>query len=149
MNTQREAVIPVQIIQEIIWFCNIKEKLSFRETCKLLLNFVDRNILTTVTTTLCGSGEKGCFDGEALTAKFKFPFFGALDSSSYILYVSDNFNDVIRRIDLSSGKVSTLCGAPTKKGFKDGIGIKSLFNCPTGLALNEKEKILYVSDTRN
>ena len=56
---------------------------------------------------------------------------------------------MIRKIDLSTNKVNTLCGTPGVKGWKDGIGSESQCYYPTGLALNEKEKILFVSDSLN
>ena len=149
MNPQAQTIIPIPIIEEIIYLSQLKEKLSFRQSCKLFFHSTNREFFPTITTTLCGCGEQGFEDGEALRAKFNYPEFGALDSSSNILYVSDTNNHVIRRIDLSTNKVDTLCGTPTTKGFKDGIGSESQFNSPTGLALNEKEKVLYVSDSGN
>ena len=118
MDSQISSIIPIPIIGEIIWFCDKREKVSFRRTCKLFMNFVDRNIFTgTITTTLCGSSQ-GYEDGIGINSKLNHPYFGCLDSSSKFLYFTDEYNHVIRRIDLSTNEVSTICGAPTKSGFR-------------------------------
>ena len=40
---------------------------------------------------------------------------------------------MIRRIDLSTNRVDTLCGTPKTPGLKDGIGNESQFFYPSGL----------------
>lgn len=100
MNTQVQVVIPEPIIKEIIALSELKEKLSFRQSCKEFFLFTNREFFPTITTTVCGSEGRGYKDGDAPTTKFHNTKFGALDSSN-ILYVSDYFNHSIRRIDLS------------------------------------------------
>src|SRR5690242_16114420 len=69
MNPQAQTIIPIPIIEEIISFSQLKEKLLFRQSCKLFLLFTNREFFPTITTTLCGSLQ-GYEDGEALKAKF-------------------------------------------------------------------------------
>lgn len=144
MDPQCMLRVPIPIIEEIISFSSLKEKLTFRITCKKFQHITNR-YFPTFTTTLCGNIE-GNKDGDFLSAEFNRPEFGVLDSSSNSLLISDVFNYKIRRIDLSTKKVSTLCGGP---GWKDEIGGDSLPCFPSGLALDEREKILFVSDCMN
>lgn len=146
MNPQLELEIPIPIMEEIIYLSTLLDKLNFRLTCKLFLLSTNKKFFPTITTTLYGNT---CESEDSSNVKFCNPFFGVLDSSSNILYVSDRGNNVIKKIDLSTNRVTTLCGIPTKRGWKDGIGSDAQFNSPSGLALNEKEKLLYVSDSRN
>ena len=149
MNSQVNVLLPIPMIETIILLSSLRERISFRASCKRFLWFTTEKFFPTFTTTLCGSGEEGYLDGDALVAKFCHPHFGVLDSPSNILFVSDCGNHVIRKIELSTNRVSTLCGTPGKGGWKDGIGSESQFSFPVGLALNEKEKILFVSDLFN
>lgn len=92
---------------------------------------------------------KGHEDGNLIHAQFNSPTFGALDSSSTTLFVSDNANHVIRKIDLLTDQVMTLCGTPTEWGWKNRVGSESQFWHPGGLALHEKKNLLYVADSQN
>lgn len=147
MDPQCMLRVPIPIIEEIISFSSLGEKLKFRISCKKFKHITSK-YFPTFTTTLCGN-TKGYEDGNFLNAKFNKPSFGVLDSSSNVLFVSDTYNHIIRKIDLSTKKVSTLCGTPGKIEWKDGIGMESQFYFPSGLALNEREKILFVSDCMN
>jgi DNA-binding beta-propeller fold protein YncE len=57
-------------------------------------------------TTLAGDGTPGYQDGDALSARFNEP--GGIAFADNILYIADTNNHVIRKLDLASGKVSTL-----------------------------------------
>lgn len=61
-----------------------------------------------IVTRTFGSGLRGFSDGPADTAQFNNPRGIALDGDN--LYVADTGNHAIRRIDLSSGQVTTLAG---------------------------------------
>lgn len=134
MNFQFEVLLPIPILEEIIFLSALDTKLTFRVTCKRFLQFTAEHFFSTFTTTLC---EVIC------------PYFGVLDSSSNSLFVSDYGSDVIRKMDLSTNRITTLCGNFKKAGLKNGIGSEAQFHCPSGLALDEKERILYISDARN
>lgn len=148
MDPQLNLKLPIPIIESIISFSSLEEKLGFRLTCKRFFIFATKNFFPVITTILCG----GCADfqdGDLRAARFWFPSVGVLDSSSTNLFVSDQFNDVIRKIDLISNQVTTFCGTPKKKGHKNGLSHEAQFCFPLGLALHEEEKVLYVADTLN
>lgn len=148
MNTQVNLIIPIPIMEEIISLCGLFDKMTFRVTCKQFLLFTTIHFFPTFTTALCGS-ECGYQDGEFTRAAFNHPTFGVLDSFFNNFYISDSNNHVIRRIDLLTNQVTTLCGTPTKVGWKDGIGNEAQFWFPRGLALHKKENLLYISDSWN
>lgn len=64
----------------------------------------------TVATFAGRSGEAGNADGSAADARFRSPEGLLIDKLA--LYVADTGNRMIRRIDLQSGQVQTLAGAP-------------------------------------
>ena len=49
---------------------------------------------------------------------------------------ADSFNQLIRRVNPTSGMVSTLAGTATTSGFADGQGTAAIFNYPHGLTLD-------------
>jgi len=51
--------------------------------------------------TLAGSGEKGCKDGELLSARFNLPFSVCVDEDAQVCYVADVGNNKIRSVSLS------------------------------------------------
>ena len=63
------------------------------------------------------------------------------------LYVTDRFNHTIRKIEISSGMVSTIAGRVGSLGPADGIGLLSMFMFPAGIASDGTN--LYVADTDN
>lgn len=148
MDSQLNLLVPIPIMEQIISFSTLADKLAFRMTCKQFSNFTTKQFFPTFTTTLC-SNLLGHQDGKLMHAAFNRPYFGVLNASSTILYVSDRNNHVIRKIDLSTNQVTTLCGTVMNPGWKDGIGKDAQFDFPSGLALNEKENLLYISDSWN
>lgn len=73
----------------------------------------------------------------------------AVDSSGTYLYVADTGNHAIRRIELSSGTVTTLAGTLGTSGSTDETGTSALFKSPVGVALDSAATHLYVADTGN
>jgi hypothetical protein len=51
---------------------------------------------------------------------------------------ADCYNNLVRRIDVSSGAVTTLAGGlgGTTSGFADGVGTAATFNQPKGVAMD-------------
>jgi uncharacterized repeat protein (TIGR02543 family) len=82
-------------------------------------------------TTLTGSGS-GYADGGQTAARFADP--SSLCAAGNYLYVSDQGNHAIRRIDLATRQTVTLAGAPGVAGFADGLGAGALLGYPHGMA---------------
>ncbi len=116
---------------------------------------------TGVVTTIAGiAGGNGSTDGPGSRALFCGPtvnFNGllslqggptgiAVDAAGNV-YVSDNGNNNIRKID-TSGMVTTLAGHTGVVGFVDGVGTQASFNNPQGLAVDRSGNV-YVADANN
>lgn len=77
-------------------------------------------ISTGVTTTLAGSsGAAGSTDGAFASARFFAPS-GIGVASNNSLYVSDQGNNSIRKLNLSSGMVTTIVGNPSSRFDQEG-----------------------------
>ena len=102
--------------------------------------------------TIAGMVSIGTNDGAnvwPLYAEFDFPQGVAVDSGTN-LYVTDTFNNSIRKVALISGTwtTTTICGAYANKGNVDGSGSNAMFNTPIGIAVDSGTN-LYVADTYN
>jgi len=104
-----------------------------------------------VVTTLAGvPGSGGSTDGKGAAAQFYAPEGLAVDSSGNI-YVSDYFNNAVRKIAPvgTNWIVTTLAGCPTcPGGTNDGPGMTARFNNAFGLTRDHNGN-LYVADTVN
>ena len=98
-----------------------------------------------VVTTLAGSTTSGSTDGTGIAASFYYPAGVAVDGSGN-LYVADNGNNMIRKID-SAGVVTTLAGSTTS-GSTDGTGPAASFLGPAGVAVDGSGNV-YVADSAN
>ena len=122
-----------------------------------LLDITTKNV-----TTLAGSGNRGYKDGMGTNAEFAFSVSpvgiptcsrdncprnlfldGIAVSSIGIIYISDSFNNRIRRIS-QNGNVSTVAGSTA--GFEDGLF--SMFNFPLGISIT-KDDLLIIADSMN
>ncbi len=95
--------------------------------------------------TLAGDGVAGSSDGRGAAARFNGPIGVAVDAAG-VVYVSDTYNDRIRRI-APNGEVTTIAGG-RRAAQADGPGPQALFDSPTGLALAANGD-LYIADTGN
>ena len=95
--------------------------------------------------TLAGDGLAGDKDGVGAAAQFNGPIGVAVDADG-VVYVSDTYNDRIRRIGLH-GEVTTVAGGK-RAGLADGAAAQALFDTPTGLAISATGE-LYIADTGN
>lgn len=94
-------------------------------------------------TLLAGSKEQeGALDATGAFARFNNP--GGITSDGTNLYIVDTGNQAIRKLELATGKVTTLAGLVGKRGHKDGIGQEARFNIPQGIAIDRDA--LYVTD---
>lgn len=96
-------------------------------------------------TTFAGTGEAGLVNGDISVAQFNNPLGIAIDKSGNV-YVSDNVNFVVRKID-TKGYVSTYAGNG-QQGYTDGIGSASQFSYVNYMCIDD-ENNLYVADPDN
>ena len=92
----------------------------------------------------------GVADGAGTAASFNHPRGVATDGTT--LYVADTGNHKIRRVDISTGTVTSLtgtAGAASGAGAADGANFNATFNSPTGIAIDSTKTFLYVADTNN
>ncbi len=96
--------------------------------------------------TLCGSGVLGYADGNATAARFSSPVgLAILDMSD--LFVSDQGNHCIRKINIITGTTFTHAGSGGVSGFVNNTGTAARFNRPAGMTIYNN--LLYVADSYN
>ena len=94
------------------------------------------------------AGSQAVLDGAASTATFAEPLGITCDGTN--LYVSDTYNNKIRKIVIATGVVSSLTGVASEQsasGAADGAGATATFNQPSGITTDGTR--LYVVDTFN
>jgi|GEM_PF-1048953 hypothetical protein len=101
------------------------------------------NIVTTIVTTIGGNGNPGLKDGIGDSAMFNWP--DALFYKNGFLYVGDNQNNAVRKIDLSTNMVTTIAGNGTP-GYKDGPADSSLVRNPGGIVVDSVNDIYFADD---
>jgi DNA-binding beta-propeller fold protein YncE len=72
----------------------------------------------------------GFSDGSVNTAKFNAPTGLTIDAAGEYLYVTDRDNHAIRQIRISDGYVTTVAGAPERRGEIDGTVATGTMNLP-------------------
>lgn len=101
-------------------------------------------------TLFAGESGAGYEDGSIEDAKFSSPTGLALFENE--LYIADQANHKIRKINLETGEVSTVAGAGDKiygeRGFLDGAALEAQFNSPTAVAV-DSDGTVYVADSEN
>jgi len=100
--------------------------------------------LSTVVTTLAGTGSSGSANGTGTSASFNNPYGITTDGTN--LYVADYSNHLIRKIVISTGAVTTLAGTGSS-GSANGTGTSASFQSPEGITTDGTN--LYVADTEN
>lgn len=99
--------------------------------------------------TVCGlPGKEGFKDGDSREARFYRPTGVVVDSKGETLFVCDRENHAIRRVNLLTLQVDTLCGS-SQKGKADGIGTKAEFKVPITLCFDLTGANLFVCDSKN
>jgi len=107
---------------------------------------------TGAVTTLAGSGLKGYINGPDLTARFNNPLKIVLTPDAHYALVTDHDNHKIRKVDVSTGRVTTLSGSSA--GFQDGVATLAnadasnlaKFNGPAAIAITPDGGTAIVSD---
>jgi hypothetical protein len=101
-------------------------------------------ISTGVVTTLAGTGSSGSSNGTGTSASFNQPSGITTDGTN--LFLAEHNNNLIRKIVISTGVVTTLAGTGSS-GSANGTGTSASFNNPYGITTDGTN--LYVSDTYN
>ena len=137
---------------------------DFSNHCIRMIDFRKERV-----TTIAGSKERktGHQDGRGQNSLFYFPNSIVVNKGQNLLFVSDQYNHVIKQIDISAlhqhmfGEmyedqqknqkpregdndkiefeffVSAICGKPKQRGFEDGIGNEAKLNEPIGMAFSQ------------
>ncbi|WP_179638913.1 NHL domain-containing protein [Tunturibacter empetritectus] len=107
------------------------------------------NLTTGFITTIAGTTSGFSGDGApALSAQLNLPTALAIDASGN-LYLADTANHRIRRIDASTGLITTIAGTGTQGYSGDGAAVLSAaIDSPTGIAIDPSGN-LYLADTHN
>jgi DNA-binding beta-propeller fold protein YncE len=101
--------------------------------------------LTTAVSTLAGTaGKLGSVDGTGASAQFSSPASVTTDGTN--LYVADKGNNVIRKIVIATGVVSTVAGTGIAGNVDSAMGPAQFFG-PQGITTDGTN--LYVADTGN
>jgi trimeric autotransporter adhesin len=109
-------------------------------------------VSTGIITTVAGNGTVGYSGdgGPATSATLNGPFSVAVDSSGN-LYIADRGNNVIRKVDASSGVITTVAGnATVPPGYSGdgGAATAATLNSPYGVGVDSSANI-YIADTNN
>jgi sugar lactone lactonase YvrE len=104
---------------------------------------------TSQVTTIAGGGAfmPGYADGVGTQATFKEPRGLAISSDGQVLYIADTRNNLIRKMVIATGNVSTIAGHAGFPGTLNGPGPDAYFYQPVSLALDGNK--LYVADGAN
>ena len=105
---------------------------------------------TGVISTIAGTGQAKYYgdNGPAVKAALNEPVALALDGPDS-LYIADQSNNRIRKLDLTSGEITTIVGTGESGYNGDGApGPETALAGPSGLALDQ-EGNLYIADTFN
>jgi sugar lactone lactonase YvrE len=94
-----------------------------------------------------GVGGPGDVDGIGTAARFSSPE-GVWSDGAGNLFVADTYNNLIRKIVLVTGAVTTVAGSPQISGSDDGIGAAARFNRPAGIT-GDGTGNLFVADEEN
>ena len=101
---------------------------------------------TGVVSTYAGNGYNDLVNGDLASSSFGSPYGIAIDASGNI-FVADAANNVIRKITVSTGKVSTFAGTG-QQGLTNGPGASATFFHPGAIIFDTKGN-LFVSELGN
>jgi len=140
--------LPLFIWAEIISFCENPSLGSLAQVCCGCYYFAKQHMIGRVVT-LAGS-DRGFADGVGGEVKLYYPTSLCLSEREECLYISDYFNHLIRKLDLKTGRVSSIAGTPEQSGLLDGEGSVAKFDTPWDVRLLPgNDRSLLVADMNN
>jgi len=86
---------------------------------------------------LAGCGKRGMVNGPLDVCQMNCPCSLALDPHTHYIYVADKGNHVIRKIDLLSGLMSTVCGAGYRGNCDSHYSHKQALDSPFEVSFSE------------
>jgi streptogramin lyase len=108
------------------------------------------NPSTQVITTIAGTPQTSGFSGDngpATSATLFQPFGLALNSSGTVLYIADSSNNAIRKLDLTTGIITTFAGSgPFGSTGDNGPATAATLSSPRSVALDSSGNLL-IADT--
>jgi DNA-binding beta-propeller fold protein YncE len=120
--------------------------LYFSDTFNHRIRRVDAR--TGIITTCAGSGERGYAGdgGPAIGAQLNEPYGIAVDRAANV-YIADRHNHSVRRVDSSSGAITTFAGnGAAGSGGDGGPASRAGMVEPNGLALDPAQRRLFIAD---
>jgi sugar lactone lactonase YvrE len=140
----RATAVPLLLPSAIAY--DTQGNLYIAETGNHLIRKVDA---TGSITTVAGTGTQGFSgdNGPATAASLDSPQGLALDRNNH-LYLADTHNHRIRRVDLTTGLITTIAGATAGYSGDNGPATTATLNLPTALAVDANNN-LYLADTQN
>mmetsp|Transcript_15846 Transcript_15846/g.31253 ORF Transcript_15846/g.31253 Transcript_15846/m.31253 type:complete len:1661 (+) Transcript_15846:229-5211(+) len=97
-------------------------------------------------TTLAGNGTAAFQDGFGTQAAFKDAYAIAITPDESAALITDDVNEVVRKINLTTNEVTTFAGSPGVRGFANGVGTHALFAQPRGIVITPDGKTAFVAE---
>lgn len=91
---------------------------------------------------IAGSGQAGFADGTGSSAQFNRPYGITIDSKGENLFIADSNNHRIRKVVISSGKVTTIAGSGSN-GAKDAFGTDAFLSFPEYVSIGADGRIYF------
>eukprot|EP00798_Chlamydomonas_sp_ICE-L_P016777 gene16777-23053_t len=89
-------------------------------------------------------GQPGLFDGPATSARFNAPVGLALSPSNDALYIADSGSHAVRKLQLSTGMVTTVAGQPSgRPGWQDGPARQAVLCRPMYVAVRQDGAVVW------
>ena len=94
------------------------------------------NLTTALVTTVAGTvGLPGTADGVGTAAGFNTPSGVTMNAAGTLALVADWQNSAVRRVNLTTGAVTTLAGKAGNVGTADGVGSSARFTYPVSVGI--------------
>jgi DNA-binding beta-propeller fold protein YncE len=105
---------------------------------------------------LIGSVVDNYREGDVTSARFSNITSLAINSDGSTLYLTDRWNNRIRKVELATSISSLVAGGglinstgEQNNGYAEGVGDTARFDKPAGIAISPDNKYLYISDSGN